>query len=141
MLPRLAIKTGAEFMAAVAIVYIILFDPIGEAGQKVVLLGLMVAYSAWAFSRHFRNADEVELTATRFGAVAGVGIGLLTALAFVLAMRYSPAVAASIAKLAAFSNNDLPPAAVGFAMGSLSTFILVVITAYAAKAFWWSSRH
>lgn len=134
------IRNGAVFLAAMGVIYVILFDPFGDASHKVVVLGLMVGFSVWAFVRHFRHADEVQLTATRFGAVAGVGIGVLTAIAFVVAMRYSPAIATSIANLAAFSSNELPPAAVGFAIGSMSTVVVVLITGCAAQALWWSSR-
>ena len=135
-----SVQSGAALFAAMAVIYVILFDPFGDAGQKIVLLALMVGFSVWAFMRHLRQADEVQLAATKFGAVTGTGFGLLTAFVFIVAMRYTPAVADFVASLAAFSNNELPPAAVGFALGSLSTVLFVIITGVVAQALWWSAR-
>ena len=80
------------------------------------------------------------MAATKFGATAGATVGLLTAFVFVVAMRYVPAVAESIAQIADKSSNSLPPAAVGFALGSLTTILLVLFASMLAKAFWWSSK-
>jgi hypothetical protein len=129
-----------QILAALAIIYIILFDPFGAASQKIVLLGLLVGFSTWSFVRHWRQADEVQLASTKFGTSAGTGIGLLVAFGFVVAMRHIPSVSQSIASIAARSNNELPPAAVGFALGSLSTILIILFIGVAAKALWWSPR-
>jgi hypothetical protein len=135
------IDTGVKVLLALTAIYIILFDPFGAASQKIVLLALLVGFSAWSFVRHWREADEVQLAATKFGAGVGAGIGMLVAFVFVVVMRHIPSVAESIASIAARSSNDLPQAAVGFALGALSTILIVLFAGVAAKTFWWSARN
>ena len=135
------LKFALPILLGLGVLSVIVFDPFGSDSQKVLLLGGLVAFAAWAVLRHSREADEVEMAATKFGATTGATIGLLTAFVFVVAMRYVPVLAASIAQIADTSSNGLPPAAVGFALGSLSTILIVLCTGIFAKALWWSSKN
>jgi len=134
------IQSIAAIIVVVLILFLIIVDPFGEASGKIVLSGLFAGFSVWSLLRHWRMADEVQLAATKFSFVIGASVGLLAAFTFVIIMRYTPSVAEFIASLAAFSNNELPTAAVGFAIGSLATMLLVIISGVIANMFWWSAK-
>ena len=81
------LKFALPILLGLGVLSVIVFDPFGSDSQKVLLLGGLVAFAAWAVLRHSREADEVEMAATKFGATTGATIGLLTAFVFVVAMR------------------------------------------------------
>lgn len=134
------IQSIAVIFVVIAILFIIIVNPFGEAIGKIALVGLISGFSAWSLLRHRRLADEVQLAATKFSFVTGACVGLATAFTFIIVMRVTPSVADFVANIAAFSSNELPPAAVGFALGSLSTMFLVMIASIIANVFWWSAK-
>ena len=133
------IQSVAAISVVVVILVLIIVDPFGEASGKIALVGLVSGFSVWALLRHWRMADEVQLAATKFSFVTGACVGLAIAFAFVVLMRLTPSVAEFVANIAAFSNNGLPLAAVGFALGSLATMLLVMISTIIGYVFWWSA--
>ena len=130
----------AAILAVAAILYIIIVDPFSETIQKAILLGLVFFLSALVFVRDWRRSDEVEAAGQKFSLAVGAGVGVLAAFGFVLFMRHTPPVAEFIARIASISNNGLPPAAVGFALGALSIALLVLLTYLAVNALWWLKR-
>ena len=134
------IQCVAAISVVVVILLIVIVDPFGEASGKIVLVGLVSGFSAWSLLRHWRIADEVQLAATKFSFVTGACVGLAITFVFVVLMRIAPPVADFVANVAAFSNNGLPTAAVGFALGSLTSMLLVMISIIIANVFWWSAK-
>jgi hypothetical protein len=134
------IQSVAAISAVAVILFLIVVDPFGEASGKIALVGWVLGFSAWSLLRHWRIADEVQLAATKFSFVTGACGGLAIAFAFVVLMRVAPPVADFVANIAAFSNNGLPLAAVGFALGSLATILIVMISTIVGYVFWWSAR-
>ncbi len=130
----------AAIIVVITILFLIIVDPFGETSGKIALVGLISGFSVWSLLRHWRVADEVQLAATKFSFVTGACVGLATAFAFVVVMRITPSVADFVANIASLSSNELPSAAVGFALGSLSTMLLVMIASIIANVFWWSAK-
>ena len=134
------IQSVAAITAVAVILFLIIVDPFGEASGKIALVGWVLGFSTWSLLRHWRIADEVQLAATKFSFVTGACVGLAIAFAFVVLMRLAPPVADFVANIAAFSNNGLPLAAVGFALGSLATMLIVMISTIVGYVFWWSAK-
>ena len=126
-------------LLVIPFLYLILVDPFAEPVQTIlealflaVIIGITIADSI----KSWREADEVQQAGARFSVSVGAASGLACAFAFVIVLRNVPGVGEFIAGIAAFASNGLPPAAVGFALGALTTLVLVVVGFYVAYAVW-----
>ena len=126
-------------LLVIPFLYLIFVDPFEEPLQtilEVLYLGVILGITILHLVRSWREADEVQLAAARFSVSTGAVLGLVGAFSFVIIMRHVPGVAEFIASVAGFSRNELPPAAVGFALGTITTLVLVMISGYIAYAVW-----
>lgn len=135
-------STRSQIIALVivflATAFFVIFDTPFIA--NVIVTVLIVAGGAWIMISVLRGPDELQSAAVRFGLAFGAGIGVPFSLAFVMLMRATPNIQDVITRAAAFSTNDLSPAAVGFAMGVVFVIFVASMCFAAGHSIWWMSK-
>lgn len=108
--------------------------------QNLIWTSFCLLSGAWLVIRVLRGPDEVQSAGVRFSLAFGAGAGVPLTVVFVMIMRHTPPVAEVITSIAAFSNNELSPAAVGFGLGAVFTVLVVVFFFIASNIIWWSAQ-
>ena len=110
-------------------------DP-AQTITELLYLGLLLAITVLHTIKSLRKADEVQLAGARFSFSTGALMGLGGAFLLVVVVANAPSAADLVASLAASPDNGLPPAAIGFLLGTMTTMVLVFVGGIAAHAVW-----
>jgi hypothetical protein len=134
-------RINGALRAAVALIPItaialMLFDPIPQPAQSIIVLALAAAAASIGVRAWFASRDDVVKEAARVAIRWGAFLGFWTAIATVLVVRYAPPVSDALVQLAAV-NENAPPSTVGFGVGVAFSFVCILLASVAVWVGWW----
>lgn len=132
--PRVAV-----LLILLAVIALIVFDPIPQPAQSIIVLALGAIVSAFGVRVWLASRDDVVKEAARVAIRWGVFLGFWAAIATVLAVRYAPPVSDAVARLAEV-NPNASPSTVAFAMGVVFSFLCVFLASGAVHVGWWMRK-